>query len=198
MTVIPALFPKSSGTKQESCDLINQISLPYRSACLNRVTKQSIGNSIINPLSTGALSLFGLTREEAIQQWRHQAKSGKRGRPRLFSELAITTALMVKRVFSMPLRALQGFIDSVFLLAQVPLTCPHYTCISKRAKSVDVSFKCLTRGPIQHLAIDATGLKVYGEGEWKVKYMAPTVNTGYSVNCSWPLIPILMKSLLPN
>ncbi|TOF79642.1 transposase, partial [Vibrio parahaemolyticus] len=26
-----------------------------------------------------------------------------------------------------------------------------------------------TRGVIQHLAIDATGLKVYGEGEWKVK-----------------------------
>ncbi|MFA0120490.1 IS5 family transposase, partial [Vibrio sp. 10N.261.48.A2] len=25
------------------------------------------------------------------------------------------------------------------------------------------------RGAIQHLAIDATGLKVYGEGEWKVK-----------------------------
>lgn len=29
-------------------------------------------------------------------------------------DLAITTALMVKLVFSMPLRALQGFIDSVF------------------------------------------------------------------------------------
>ncbi|MEZ8449104.1 transposase, partial [Vibrio splendidus] len=29
------------------------------------------------------------------------------GRPRRFSDLAITTALMVKRVFSMPLRALQ-------------------------------------------------------------------------------------------
>ncbi|MGL1451800.1 transposase, partial [Vibrio parahaemolyticus] len=29
--------------------------------------------------------------------------------------------------------------------------------------------KTKTRGAIQHLAIDATGLKVYGEGEWKVK-----------------------------
>lgn len=49
--------------------------------------------------------------------------------------MAITTALMVKCVFSMPLRALQGFIDSVFKLAQVPLSCPHYNCISKRAKA---------------------------------------------------------------
>ncbi|WP_240698077.1 IS5 family transposase, partial [Vibrio sp. F12] len=106
--------------------------------------------------------------EEAIQKWK-QLKQGKRGRPRLFSDLAITTALMVKRVFAMPLRALQGFIDSVFKLAQLPLSCPHYSCISKRAKTVNVSFKTKTRSAIQHLAIDATGLKVYGEGEWKVK-----------------------------
>ncbi len=69
----------------------------------------------------------------------------------------------------MPLRALQGFIDSIFRLAHVPLSCPHYTCISRRAKQVEVSFKTKARGAIQHLAIDATGLKVYGEGEWKVK-----------------------------
>ncbi len=87
----------------------------------------------------------------------------------MFSELEITTALMVRRAFAMPLRALQGFINSVFLLARVPLACPHYTCISKRTKSVEVSFKCPTRGPIQHLVIDATELKVYGEGEWKAK-----------------------------
>ncbi|EGQ7966913.1 IS5 family transposase [Vibrio vulnificus] len=106
--------------------------------------------------------------EEAIRQWK-QSKQNKRGRPRQFSDLAITTALMVKRVFSMPLRALQGFIDSVFSLANVPIVCPHYSCISRRAKQVEVSFKPKSRGAIQHLAIDATGLKVYGEGEWKVK-----------------------------
>jgi hypothetical protein len=76
---------------------------------------------------------------------------------------------MVKRVFSLPLRALQGFIDSILRLANVPLVCPHYTCISRRAKDVEVDFKASTRGTIQHLAIDATGLMVYGEGEGKVK-----------------------------
>lgn len=69
----------------------------------------------------------------------------------------------------MPLRALQGFLDSVFKLANIPLVIPHYTCISCRAKEVEVSFKTKTIGAIQHLAIDATGLKVYGEGEWKAK-----------------------------
>ncbi|EGQ9378724.1 IS5 family transposase, partial [Vibrio parahaemolyticus] len=106
--------------------------------------------------------------EEAIRQWK-QSKQDKRGRPRQFSDLAITTALMVKRVFSMLLRALQGFIDSVFSLANVPIVCPHSSCISRRAKQVEVSFTPKTRGAIQHLAVDATGLKVYGEGEWKIK-----------------------------
>ncbi|MBO4150465.1 hypothetical protein J5619_23145, partial [Enterobacter ludwigii] len=30
-----------------------------------------------------------------------------------------------------------------------------------------VSFKTSTRGEIAHLVIDSTGLKVFGEGEWK-------------------------------
>ncbi len=47
--------------------------------------------------------------------------------------------------------------------------CPDYTSVSKRAKSVNVSFKTFTRGEIAHLVIDSTGLKVFGEGEWKVK-----------------------------
>ena len=69
----------------------------------------------------------------------------------------------------MLLRTLQDFLDSVFKLTNILLVCPHYTCINRRAKEVEVSFKAKTRGAIQHLAIDSTGLKVYGKGEWKVK-----------------------------
>ncbi|WP_420253648.1 transposase, partial [Klebsiella pneumoniae] len=45
-------------------------------------------------------------------------------------------------------RAAQGFIDSIFALMNVPLRCPDYTSVSKRAKSVNVSFKTFTRGEI--------------------------------------------------
>ncbi len=69
----------------------------------------------------------------------------------------------------MPQRARQGFVDSVFRLAHVPLSCPHCTYISRRAKQVEVSFKTKARGVMQHLVIDATDLKVYGEGGWKVE-----------------------------
>ena len=76
---------------------------------------------------------------------------------------------MLKRVFRLTLRAAQGFIDSIFTLMKLPLRCPDYSCVSRRAKSVSIPFKNPTRGEIAHLVIDSTGLKVFGEGEWKVK-----------------------------
>ena len=77
--------------------------------------------------------------EEAISGWT-QSKQNKRGRPRRFSDLAITTALMVKRVFSMPLRALQGFVDSLFRFpCSIKLSTLHLH--QRRAKQVGVSFK---------------------------------------------------------
>lgn len=59
--------------------------------------------------------------------------------------------------------------DSIYALMNVPLRCPDDTIVSKRASSVNVSFKTSTRGEIAHLVIDSTGLKVFGEGEWRVK-----------------------------
>ncbi|WP_227661587.1 IS5 family transposase [Klebsiella pneumoniae] len=107
--------------------------------------------------------------DEAIQAWYESATPSSRGRPQRYSDLAITTVLVIKRVFRLTLRAAQGFIDSIFTLMNVPLRCPDYTSVSKRAKSVNVSFKTPTRGEIAHLVIDSTGLKVFGKGEWKVK-----------------------------
>lgn len=76
---------------------------------------------------------------------------------------------MFKRVFSLTLHSAQGFIDSIFTLMKLPLRCPDYSCISRRAKSINIPFKTPTRGEIAHLVIDLSGLKVFGEGEWMVK-----------------------------
>jgi len=51
----------------------------------------------------------------------------------------------------------------------LPLYRPDYSLVSKRAKNVNISIKTPTSGEISQLAIDATGLKVFGEGEWKVR-----------------------------
>ncbi|PCS21666.1 hypothetical protein BTN49_2678 [Candidatus Enterovibrio escicola] len=42
---------------------------------------------------------------------------------------------MVKGLFKLPLRGLEGFLNSVFMLMNVSLKSPTYTCISKRLKT---------------------------------------------------------------
>lgn len=107
--------------------------------------------------------------ESAIAAWTENTAPEHRGRPLHYTDMAITTVLMMKRVFNLSLRALQGFVDSIFQLMGVALVCPDYSLVSKRAKTVNISIKTPTRGEIEHLVIDATGLKVFGEGEWKVR-----------------------------
>ncbi|WP_339014528.1 IS5 family transposase [Aeromonas popoffii] len=115
----------------------------------------------------GSLTLW--MDEQAIKQWHCQTHHGSRGRGFHYSDRAIETALMLKSVFKLPLRALEGFINSLFQLMDVPLQSPDYSCISKRAKQVNIQYRLPSKGPVAHLVIDATGLKVYGEGEWKVR-----------------------------
>lgn len=114
-------------------------------------------------------SLTAWLDESSIVAWTEKAQPEGRGRPLHYTDMAITTVLMMKRVFNLPLRALQGFVDSIFKLMELPLCCPDYSLVSRRAKSVSISIKTPTRGEISHLVIDATGLKVFGEGEWKVR-----------------------------
>ncbi|TDW59369.1 DDE family transposase [Oceanimonas baumannii] len=105
--------------------------------------------------------------EQAIKQWNCHQHHGRRGRGFHYSDSAIETALMLKAFFGFPLRALEGFINSIFQLMDMPLTSPGYSSISKRAQTVNVKYHLPSKGAVTHLVIDATGLKVFGEGEWK-------------------------------
>jgi transposase len=49
------------------------------------------------------------------------------------------------------------------------LPVPHYPTLSGRARLLQLSLSPGARARIKHLVIDSSGLKVYGEGEWKVR-----------------------------
>jgi Transposase DDE domain len=117
--------------------------------------------------------------EDAIKKWLAPKGAGKRGRPELFSDDAILTAIMIRFVFHLPLRALQGFLASLVMMLAVALPIPCYTQICRRAKSLGKELKKLSRKNIRDIVIDSTGLKVYGEGEWKVR------QHGYSKRRTW-------------
>ena len=60
----------------------------------------------------------------AIRRWHCHIHHGRRGRGFHYSDTAIETALMLKGLFNLPLRAIEGFINSLFKLMAVPLKSP--------------------------------------------------------------------------
>ena len=73
------------------------------------------------------------------------------------------------------MRALQGFLQSILALLKLQLKTPHYTLFCKRAQEIPaISKKLSNKHPID-LVIDASGVKIYGEGEWKVKVHGTSV-----------------------
>ncbi|KJR38587.1 hypothetical protein BOO91_18385 [Vibrio navarrensis] len=68
--------------------------------------------------------------EKAKDAWQCQEHHGRRGRGFQFSDTAIETALMLKEIFGLSLRATEGFINSLFRLMDVQLRSPDYSCIN--------------------------------------------------------------------
>jgi hypothetical protein len=75
---------------------------------------------------------------------------------------------MLRAVYGLPLRSTQGLVRSLLRLLGSELPVPHYSTLSRRTAALDVKLPRHTIGPL-HLAVDSTGIKLYGEGEWKVR-----------------------------
>ena len=86
-----------------------------------------------------------------------------------YSDAAILCALSLRAVFGLTLRQTQGFLHDVTRMLGLELPVPHYSTGSRRAVALEVPKLARPSGGPVHLAIDATGLKVHGEGEWKVR-----------------------------
>ena len=116
---------------------------------------------------SGAISFY--ISEEAVQIWIQKEKSGAPGASEEYSDIAIETCLTIRAAYNLSLRKTDGFITSMFQAMQLNLKCPDYTTMSRRAKDLNVAIQRLpTQGGIV-IAADSTGVKVYGEGEWKVR-----------------------------
>jgi IS5 family transposase len=89
------------------------------------------------------------------------------GRPKIFSDSLILMLMMVKIHYSLTYRSLEGFISSILVLCQIDFRAPDYSLICKRAKNLKLPNLSSKRPKI--IALDASGVKIYGEGEWKVR-----------------------------
>jgi IS5 family transposase len=106
---------------------------------------------------------------EILANWEVKQKTGKPGATATYSNQAIVTMVSLKSVMSLPGRALCGFVESIFKLMNVELGVPDHTTLSRRLKRLEVALPVKPTGSKRHVVIDSTGIKVYGEGEWKTR-----------------------------
>ena len=118
-------------------------------------------------IQRGSVSLW--ISEEVRKNW-YAPTIGRRGSPRLYSDIAIQTILVLRTIFRLPLRGIQGALMSIFAMSHIDLAVPNYTTLSRRMPklAVDIRHNIAPDEPLV-IAVDGTGFKVFGEGEWKVR-----------------------------
>lgn len=117
--------------------------------------------------------------DEVLSDWLNKQKTGKRGAPATYSDLAIATMSTLGSVMKLAGRQTEGFVESLFQLMGVELSVPDHSTISRRLGKLSVSLPVVEGEGPRHVVVDSTGVKVYGEGEWKVR------QHGYSKRRTW-------------
>ena len=121
--------------------------------------------------------------KETLEGWQISVKTGKPGRPKNFSDTSIMAALTIREVFHLTLRQTEGFMRSMLLKLSDKAKSPDFSTLSLRAAALEVPIRVRSLGkePL-HIVADSSGVKVFGEGEWKVR------QHGWSKRRTWKKI----------
>ena len=108
--------------------------------------------------------------DNLVNTWKHTACQHKRGKPFTYSDELVTVCLTARHLYRLSYRATQGFMRSLFSQLNVDIPVPSYCQLCRRAAAMSPWLKRIGhhKGPID-IVVDSTGLKVFGEGEWKVR-----------------------------
>ncbi len=104
--------------------------------------------------------------EDAIGLW-SAARRTTRGGQRRYSNLAIELCLTLGMVFKQPLRQTQGLMRSIARLLGAEIAVPDFSTLSRRSNGLILQTASRENSrATTHLAVDSTGLKIFGDGEW--------------------------------
>lgn len=96
-------------------------------------------------------------------------RSGKRGRPEVFSDAAIQFCLSVNVLFGLPLRRTSGMVASFLEMADLDWPVPDFSTLCRRQRTLNVQFPYRrVDGPL-NLLVDSTRIKFLGDGELQVR-----------------------------
>jgi hypothetical protein len=107
--------------------------------------------------------------DDVIDHWEHRNDRPKVGHPFVYSDTAIECLLVLRELFRLPYRQTEGLGRSLIQLMQVEVPIPDYTSLAKRAAKLEISLDVANHRGSVNVVVDSTGLKVFGEGEWKTR-----------------------------
>jgi hypothetical protein len=94
------------------------------------------------------------------------APTGKRGRPRLYSQTRVFAAATLRQLEQKAYRPLEGYVQSLALLLGLDSKSADHVTFWRRAEKLDLPPLPHVEGP-RIVTVDSTGIKVYGPGEWR-------------------------------
>ena len=110
------------------------------------------------------------SRRHHIPRQRHRVRDADHARgggERIYSDLAITTALTVRALLRLPLRQTEGLAGSILQPLGVQLAVPDYSTLSRRTKAACLPAMSASPGGAVQPLVDSTGVKLRGPGEWR-------------------------------
>ena len=99
----------------------------------------------------------------------------KRGRSNTYSDACILALVQLKHFLGLAYRQSEGFARSLVDLLGLDVKVPSHSQQCRRASKLQIDLQSIlakrqrSDDEALHVVIDSTGLKVYGEGEWKVR-----------------------------
>ena len=77
---------------------------------------------------------------------------------------------MLRGLYHLTLRGTEGMMQSIVrMMGKAEVNIPDYSTFSRRSILLEVALNLQKRCHAIHLVLDTTWLKIYGEGEWKVR-----------------------------
>lgn len=109
--------------------------------------------------------------QEILDEWKALSRKKKVVGECVYSDSIILCCLLIKTAYLLKFRQAQGFLTSLLrLLGLSDLPVPDYTTLNRRQGLLPIPVaERLDKGENLTVGIDSTGLKVSGEGEWKVR-----------------------------
>jgi Transposase DDE domain len=116
---------------------------------------------------------------EVLTVWQNSERTGKRGHPRTYSDTAIGTMATLQEIYHLGVRQTEGLVESLGELLHLEVAIPHSSTLSRRRATLEIELPRTRGTEALHVVVDSPGVKVFGEGEWKVR------QHGYPCRRTW-------------